>query len=669
MIIPLGVADATVAQWPRVTFGLAAASLLLSLGLWLVPDGELSAAAAQLHGYAQANPHEQEPEACTQALQDVRPQVIGGEAPEKSSSAKFDKLCAAYVDAERGGRAMRLAVQPVGRPTTALAWPLHALAWPDWLAGALGLLLLALVVGPFLEELYGAATFGALVGVAALLAAGVFRWASVESSGGWSGGQGYLAALLAVYTVQFTGRPVKFLAFAPGPRVLELPAWAVALWWLAARALSLAVHPAERPRLFAELAAFGAGLVAGWALKAAGGGHALVRAVAGSAAGAKGKIGWGELKQLFARPPAAPPAAAHAGAAPATRPAPAASPRPASDAAPPPPRPESAPDAAWAVLAVDPFEDPQLPPKRKSTAVPPEPPAAAPSAADLPAFGAHVAVSPLPNFEAFDPPTAAAERADEPPKPFVFDFAAPPIIEDFAGQGSGFSSPLPSVLPEVKAQNPIYSPAPAMEFSSDWLDGAGDPQAPNPDDENTAVLDSRRPFDWPTPPNSPYDERTAAYSQVARPTKALSDYDPADPTVPRVRLGEELRRDPGGFLAVNVQETPLLLQPGVVKAVAVGVILHANWPGAAPEVWIDLIIDAGGARRPADAVRLHLGRADLQRALPQLPASKAFVALLEELSAPRAYQLPQQPVWPGPPFPTYATAADFIAMWLRELHG
>jgi hypothetical protein len=111
------------------------------------------------------------------------------------------------------------------------------------------------------------------------------------------------------------------------------------------------------------------------------------------------------------------------------------------------------------------------------------------------------------------------------------------------------------------------------------------------------------------------------------------------------------------------------LATDLVQGVAVGLVEHRDWPNMQPEIWIDVVTARASRQHPAQAVRLHLSRAALEEFAPAVPMARAFAQLAEELAAGGALCLPQQPLWPGPPWPRYATAGEFIAMWQRELGG
>ena len=648
-MIPLGVADARVSGWPVVTFALAGASLLLTVLVWLAPDATVDRAQAEVRAYASAHGSEQTPEGCL-------PHVAGSEGTgvaTQPASAEFERRCNAATEASYGGHEKRFALQPVGRQTPGLAWVLHPLAWTNPFGALTGLLLLVLVVGSFVEDRYGKGPFAAALAAAALLSALVWRMAAGEASDAWSGGQGYLAALLALFVATFVTRPVKFLLLTPLPKMIEVPAWSVAVWWLIARTVSLWLGDVDRPLVVAELVSFIAGGAAGAGLRL----HSA------------GKLGLPPRRPARPSPTSrtnehAPVEHAFAGlSARESQPIEAEPPSdPAADL--PPPGPSApAPDAAWAVIGPDPLAEPQIALRKRTvghsdaTAVATAPPSAAVQAA-----------------------TVLVPPVDPEPQLHVFDFSVPAAV-DFAGQGTGFSTPLatsaavapapvPASATALDSFDPLQAPA-AFDFDALF---AGLPPPPAGDSDTDVVAPPAAARQPETPPPlaarpSPYNESTVAYAPGRQPSPLVAPETLEDPAVPRVALAAAVDRAQDGVVLALVGDAWLRLGPAEVRAVAVGLVLHRDHPGATPEIWIDVVTDVGGRDQPARAVRLHPAREDLLRLLPDVAPSHAFATLAELLAAGGAFQLPQQPVWPGPPFPRYDTAAEFIRMWHRQLHG
>jgi len=646
-VIPLGVADARVAGWPVVTFAVAGASALLTAAVWMAPDAAVQRAQADVRRYATDHPEQAPPEGCVPQVLDATPR---SKEPVVPATAEFERRCNRASEAMHSGHQLRFALQPPGRPTPGLAWVLHPFAWANPLAAIAGLTLLVLVVGTFVEDRYGRAPFAAILALSAAVAALAWRWAAGEASAGWSGGQGCLAALLAVFVVTFVARPVKFLVFTPLPRMVEWPAWAVAAWWLVARVVSLWLGDMDRPLVVAELVSFLAGGAAAVALRVRFPGGALPTRV-------DPRAGSGHTPRLPEPAQGAPPPArASHIAAPA-----------AADDLPPAAHGAAAPDAAWAVAGVDPLAEPEIT-VRKRSAVEDPPSVAAVAAPPARGTGDQAPTSPLPA------PSAAAHEPDL--AGMVFDFSEPAGVE-FAGQGSGFSSPLsaavaPSQAPPALAELELLRPPPEVDLEA-LLAGLPPPPAADHDTDIIAppsvALEPALPPPLAAATLGGYDETTVAYGpgrSVAHPVPALQA---EDPRTPRVRLAARVDRLEDGALRALVDGQWVPLDQNQVRAVAVGLVLHRDHPGAAPEIWIDVITDLGGRDRPACAIRLHPARDDLARLLPEVAPSHAFARLAELLAAGGAFQLPQQPVWPGPPFPRYDTAAEFIRMWHRQLHG
>ncbi len=651
-MIPLGVADARVSGWPVVSLGVAAASLVLTALVWLAPDAAVGQAQQQVQAYAEAHTDEMIPEGCLPHLT----RVADTDHIRIAASAEFERRCNKATEVIQTGHHMRFALQPAGHPTPQLAWLLHPFAWTNPLGAIAGLLLLVLVVGSFVEDHFGRARFAAGLAVATAVSALVWRSAAGEASDGWSGGQGYLAALLAVFVVTFTTRPVKFLILTPLPKQAEAPAWAVAVWWLLARAISLWLGDVDRPLVLAELVSFLVGAVAAGVLRYRGLAMPSPAAVA-AAVPPPAAVALDPFDRRATVPAAR--ASQQSVAAPVAD--------PAADLPPVDQATAAAPDAAWAVVGPDPLAEPQIALRKRGATQ------SAKSETGIVAFAPSSAPgTPLasPAAEAAPAPAAAA--------PLVFDFTAPAAIE-FAGQGTGFASPLAAVPALATPAPPAHAPdasdllQPPGAFDLDALLAAlPPPPTVERDTDIVAPPVAARAPEAPPPlaaQASPYDESTVAYAPGRAMPQLQPDVAHTDPTVPQVRLAERIDRAADGVLLALINEEWLRLDPAQVRAVAVGLILHSNHPGATAESWIDVVSDTGSRERAAHAVRLHPAREDLVRLLPDVPPSLAFARLAESLAAGGAFQLPQQPVWPGPPFPRYDTAAEFIRMWHRQLHG
>ena len=701
-LIPLGVADPAVHPLPLVTLAVAAASVCLTLLAWLAPDGPLAAAHHELATFAADHPDQLAPTACDPWLRQQdgpgSKQVEQGPKQDRQGpkqdrqgskqvgqgasgatlppSAEFELRCIKASDAARVGGLLRWSVQPSGRKTSTVAWLLHPFAWANPAAGAMAMLMLVLVVGAAVEQHYGRAHFGGIVVGAVVLSALIWQQTATDANAGWAGGQGLTAALLAVFCATFATRPVRFLTFLPLPKQVLQPAWAVAVWWLVVRTVTLVVAGVERPQVFAELGSFVLALVVTVLVL-----HRMAPTLAPMPS-----------KQAHNSTHLEPQAQAEPIAVVRTAKRPAESDRrsaePVAALAPAAP----APDAAGAVSAADPYQEPQM--RRKKVATPPPSAAAnwASAAAVAPSVPAQQSTASLVGpavslpFVVVDEPTVpqtAAVAAPKilpmaglaaPPSPHLFDFSTSDAVE-FVGQGAGFHTTLPAMLPQAKAAAQIAAPGPTeADF---WFDLNAfyevQPSTPALDHDTALALPPSQA--WapsgppPVPADSPYDESTVAYGRVRPASLGLSAFAADDPLAPKVQLARSIDRDEHGVLRAQLESDSQSLAADCVRAVAVGLVIHANYVDVAPEIWIDVITDLGGKDRPAVAVRLHPARDDLLRLLPGLSSAAAFAALADELARGGAFQLPQQPIWPGPPFPRYSTAADFIRMWHTQLHG
>ncbi|MSQ81491.1 MAG: hypothetical protein EXR77_01045 [Myxococcales bacterium] len=708
-MIPLGVADTAVQPLPLVTLTVAAASVCLTLLAWLAPDGPLAAAHHELATFAADHPDQLAPTACDPWLRQQEGRGSNQVGPASNQvgpasnqvgpaskqaehgskhldqgsstatlppSAEFELRCIKASDAARVGGLLRWSVQPTGRMTSTAAWLLHPFAWANPAAGAMAMLMLVLVVGSAVEQHYGRAHFGAMLVGAVVLSAVIWQQTATDANAGWAGGQGVTAAVLAVFCATFATRPVRFLTFSPLPKQVLQPAWAVAVWWLVVRTVTLVVAGVERPQVFAELGSFVLALVATLLVL-----HRIAPTLAPTPSTQRH-----DSTHLEPQAHAEPIAVARSAKRPAESDR-----RSAEPAAPLDPS-APAPDAAWAVSAADPYQEPQI--RRKKVATPP------PIAAATWASGAAVApsvpdqqpaarlIGPAVNlpFALVDEPTVLQPAAVAAPHPVptaglaapltphLFDFSTANAIE-FVGQGAGFHTTLSAMLPQAKAATKIAAPGPTdAEFEFD-LNAFYEVQPSTEALDRDTALALPPSAAWapsgppPVPAYSPYDESTVAYGRVRPASLGLSAFADDVPLAPKVQLARSIDRDEYGVLRAHMESDSQSLAADCVRAVAVGLVIHANYVDVAPEIWIDVITDLGGKDRPAVAVRLHPARDDLLRLLPGLSSAAAFAALADELARGGAFQLPQQPIWPGPPFPRYATAADFIRMWHTQLHG
>jgi membrane associated rhomboid family serine protease len=114
----------------------------------------------------------------------------------------------------------------------------HPLVHSGWLH-LLGTLVLFLLAGPTLEDLWGRRVFAASLALLALVSAGVFALAHVGADRALVGASGVVAGLVAAVVVRFRNQEVDFLRWlAPFAEVeLRAPAWALAVAWAAYESL------------------------------------------------------------------------------------------------------------------------------------------------------------------------------------------------------------------------------------------------------------------------------------------------------------------------------------------------------------------------------------------------------------------------------------------------
>ena len=599
---------------------LAVVMALLTVALWALPDAELRQSRQALDDYATAHLMETLPDSCETWLQRDHWLAIR----DRSSSAQFERLCMAARDSQdrAGVRSWGLA-----SPAEPLQWLTAPLLFPDPLTLLAGLWLLAALAGQLIERQRGRAELAAVLAAGAWVPALAWSALAGEAALPWLGGAALASAVAAAAAAALPGQTQRYwLPVAPGQ--LELPLWTVVGWWLLLRLLAVALFGIERSALAAEMLAVAVGGATGLVLRL------------GLAGAVQRLLDQGKAQLRAAAEPVAPGPAVVSQAAP-DRLAPPSHSRHVPD-------PEktvheleetldSAGDEALAALFGD------LPAPAPALSAAPLPPAVLPSPV-LPSTGLAA-------------PLAAAKPIPHAPVPQAA--AALP----FGGFG------------QTKA--PASGGLDLDDLLGDFDLGAAPPLAPQaavekasvsalaPDPERTAVVPTEPSSVWVAPRQA---EATRAYAgSTGESIRAAIEEARVEHLPPRVRLSNAMQRDAHGNLQCLLEGQWESLAADLVQGVAVGLVEHRNWPDAQPEIWIDVILDRGSPGRRADAVRVHLSREALLQFAPGRGAAQAFAVLAEELASVGALRLPQQPVWPGPPWPRYATAAEFVAMWQREL--
>lgn len=209
-------------------------------------------------------------------------------------------------------------------------------------------------------------------------------------------------------------------------------------------------------------------------------------------------------------------------------------------------------------------------------------------------------------------------------------------------------------------------PIATAQMSAPAFAPLGFQKPPVVDPEQTSVVPTEPSSVW-VPPRAAEATRAYAGSTGEAIRAAIEQAQDGQRPPPRVRLSNAVQRDAQGNLQWWLDGRWEALPADLIQAVAVGLVEHSNFPDAQPEIWIDVIYERGSPGQRAEAVRIHLSRDALQRFAPDLSAARAFGNLAAEFAEGGALRLPQRPVWPGPPWPRYGTAAEFVAMWQREL--
>lgn len=599
----------------------AAALALLTVGLWALPETAVSERRGALDAYALQHPFEELPDTCADGLgRDhwVAIRVL-------SSSAQFDRLCLEVGDAVGQAGLRRWGLRRDGPVAEGLAAPL---LFPDLLSLVAGAWLLAMVVGGALEQRRGRRELVLLLVVSA--AAPTLAWWALAgpAAQAWLGGAATVCALLSAAAVLLSAEPQRY--WVPGAaEPIELPMWSLVGWWWVGRLLSAALFGIERSALTAELLALPMGAALGWALRV----DALA-AVRGAIAAGKAQL------DTAAPAPVGPPLGPEVQAGGAVDVDATGGDDPASD------------DEADGAAAADPAlaalfaEDEPAPPRLAAPG--PRPEAVLPAqAAALFARGATKA--PAPSVD-------GAPQLDD-------------LLADLLGAAPASEAPQPQVVSPAPAVPPV-EPLAAPARQSGALASVLPPSAAQPSAAQPSVAPFRPARQSGVLPSAPADaEPTQAYV-APRPAggHSPSGANEAAP-LPQVRLAQRLRRGGDGGLQCELDGDWLPVATDLIEGVAVGLIEHRDWPGSQPEIWIDVITQRARRNRAAEVLRLHLSRAALEELAPGVAMAQAFAGLAEELAAGGALCLPQQPLWPGPPWPRYATAADFVAMWQRQLDG
>lgn len=609
-MLPLPTAEHSPSPRPLAVLVLAAAMALLTTALWVLPDADLRQSRQALDDYATANLLETLPDSCGSWLERDHWVAIRG----RSSSAQFERLCmAARESQDRAG----VRSWGLGVPAEPSQWLTAPVLFPDPLSMLAGLWLLAAVVGQLLERQRGRAELAAVLAAGALIPALAWSAMAGDAARPWLGGAALVSAVVAAAVTALPGLQQRFwLPVASGP--LELPLWTVLGWWLLIRLLAVALFGIERSALAAEMLAV----------------------VVGAGAGLVVRLGLAGAVQRLVEQGKAQLRAAAEPVGPAVVPAP-------NYGGPPPPRGPHVPDPEKTIHEIEETMD---------------------SAGDE-ALAALFGEDPAPVAVPVSVPISVAPTAGKPtPAPSASAAPLPSAAMALPFGGFGESNPPASAaldLDDLLGAGPVpvapSQPAAPLAFGPKAL--AVPRRA---DSEQTAMVATEPSAVWVAPRPA---EATRAYAgstgEAIRAAIDLAEGSAQPP--PAVRLSHAVQRDASGNLQWLLEGQWESLATDLIQGVAVGLVEHRNWPDAQPEIWIDVILDRGGPGRRAEAVRVHLSREALQQFAPGSSGAAAFGALAEELAGAGALRLPQRPVWPGPPWPRYPTAAEFVAMWQREL--
>lgn len=286
MFVPIGLEQARLSRVPWASIVLVVATAASFAAIVLThPAGPVEERSRAVVEYWRDHPYlvvpadladrlglaAEPPGAGTESAPAAGPSLPAARLGTERLQARLDALCAELREAEAQLPEQRWALVPARGPAQ-LGWLTHPFVHRGVAHLLLDLLLLALVVGPFLEDAWGPALFlGLYLGGAGV--AGGARLLLPGDAAPILGSSGAIAACLGAFAVRFAGRRVRLihprLPLLRGPS--HLPAWAYALLALAVDVLGLRLDgPGSAAASAAHLGAFVFGLAVAAAVRAQG---------------------------------------------------------------------------------------------------------------------------------------------------------------------------------------------------------------------------------------------------------------------------------------------------------------------------------------------------------------------------------------------------------------
>jgi len=254
LVIPLGPADREVRRQPWVTYAIAALCLcvfLLQLWLWPGPGWrrERHAAASAAIDYAAEHPYLVLPPALEEFWgEEVREQAAERPRPRPPSPAA---IATEQAELERRVDALLAVLDRaperrfglVPSRASAKTWLSSLFLHGNWLH-LVGNLLFLVLIGPFVEDVFGRMLFALLYFGAGF----VGDWATVAANPGSHvasyGASGAIAGVMGAFLVRFATRPLDFVSlpalWLPMLRArVSVPAYMYLLPWLAANVVAM----------------------------------------------------------------------------------------------------------------------------------------------------------------------------------------------------------------------------------------------------------------------------------------------------------------------------------------------------------------------------------------------------------------------------------------------
>lgn len=609
MFLPVGVEDARIPRWPVVTFTIAVLTLAVSASVvWHTHLLESGPWFVQVDAYHLAHPDLDDSGACQAHLTPVPAEArqVQGRAP--GDPKKFASLCAEAIEAQAKSPPLWL-VRP-GRGVVQLGTLAGGLAFPDVSSAIIGVLLLVLVFGSFLENAWGRDRFLAFWFLASVVATVAYqRSAPADATDVLATGPALSAACMAAFAGTLGKRKLQFAYLTVGgKRHLALPGWMVVAAWLFLRLTARMLARKNVPgAVEAELAGLGIGAVTAM----------IARAQQWYPAGDQEPTP--EVTPEWATQMSSPLGARGAEHAPAP-----ADPQPAE---------------AGLLFGA---------PSPQASAAPP-----LISPSELGMFSQGFSLDPPPPRTALEIPAAVPVEADSGWARFTSD--EPALVPGRGGRASAPAIPVASAAPlpdpfAAAAAEPLFvasTPATHAAVPAEpWGAVSGD--AFSSDTFNS----------WSIPAASEVPE----VAPQVRPQLAATVPTPAADSSPGMAIErwQLIGRDASGLSFRDIHGQLARLPPERLLAVTAGIVKSGEPGTAGPALLLDVVLD----ERPRRCIRLRPSPEALAHLWPTYSRGDAVAALARELSSGRALRLPQTPEWPGPPWAMFADVGALEAVSL-----